>query len=217
MPRTIRLSVSPPATRSCGAAAHQATGVTFTTYNARATCPVVWWFGRGTLCHRHKRRPHTIRSFPTACSRGQRHPYSYRGSDGAHPMILKQLRDDTRGAALVEFTVTIPFFLLLTFGLIQAGLLLWTQAGLQHGVEVAARCASVNYSANQMGLTHKLLWRGTNDRPSPIDTIKQYAVDNSCGLVPSISHVYRNPNPANIPVPARRISAMWSPRAPRTI
>ena len=81
----------------------------------------------------------------------QRHPYSYRPSDGAHPMILKQLRDDTRGAALVEFTVTVPFFLLLTFGLVQAGLLLWTQAGLQHGVEVATRCASVNYSANQLG------------------------------------------------------------------
>src|SRR3974390_3433879 len=81
----------------------------------------------------------------------QPRPYSYRPSDGAYPMILKLLRDDTRGATLVEFSVTIPFFLLLTFGLIQAGLLLWTQAGLQHGVEVATRCASVNYSANQLG------------------------------------------------------------------
>ena len=54
---------------------------------------------------------------------------------------------------LVEFTVTLPLFLLLTFGMLQAGLLLYTQVGLQHGVEVAARCASVNYSAKQLGLS----------------------------------------------------------------
>ena len=94
-------------------------------------------------------------------------------------MILKQIRDDTRGAALVEFTVTIPFFLLLTFGLIQAGLLLWTQAGLQHGVEEAARCASVNYSANQLGAKHKLLHVSRCGHPNDrhrYDTIKEYAV-----------------------------------------
>src|SRR5262245_23423509 len=81
----------------------------------------------------------------------QRHPYSYRPSDGADPMIVRLIRDDTWGGALVEFTVTVPFFLALMFGLVQAGLLLWTKAGLQHGVEVATRCASVNYSANQLG------------------------------------------------------------------
>ena len=30
------------------------------------------------------------------------------------------------------------------FGLIDCGLLLWTQLGLQHATELAARCASVN-------------------------------------------------------------------------
>jgi TadE-like protein len=100
-------------------------------------------------------------------------------------MKLKLLRDDTRGGALVEFSVVLPFFLLLTFGLIQAGLLLWTQAGLQHGVEVATRCASVNYSANQLGLNTSCF----NVAPSAVtnDTIKQYALDHSFGLVPSIS------------------------------
>src|SRR5262245_8152521 len=81
----------------------------------------------------------------------QRQPYYYRTGDGAYPMIARLIRDDTGGGALVEFTVTFPFFLLLMFGLVQAGLLLWTQAGLQHGVEVASRCASVNYSALRLG------------------------------------------------------------------
>jgi Flp pilus assembly protein TadG len=39
-------------------------------------------------------------------------------------MKLKQLWEDTRGSSLVEFTVTLPLFLLLMFGLLQAGLLL---------------------------------------------------------------------------------------------
>ena len=80
---------------------------------------------------------------------------------------------------------SLTFFLLLTFGLIQAGLLLWTQAGLQHGVEVATRCASVKYSANQLGLNTSCF----NVAPSAVtnDIIKQYALDHSYGLVPSLS------------------------------
>ncbi|GAC1421410.1 MAG: hypothetical protein NVSMB6_23100 [Burkholderiaceae bacterium] len=33
------------------------------------------------------------------------------------------------------------------FGILECGLLLWTQLGLQHGVEMAARCASINKTA----------------------------------------------------------------------
>jgi TadE-like protein len=105
-------------------------------------------------------------------------------------MKLKQIRDDTRGNSLVEFTVTLPLFLLLMFGLVQAGLLLYTQNGLQHGVEVAARCASVNYSANQLSLNQScFVVGGTAVVPSAVTNanIKQYAVQNSWGVVPSSS------------------------------
>jgi TadE-like protein len=115
--------------------------------------------------------------------------------------MIKLLRDDTRGASLVAFTVTLPFFLLLMFGLIQAGLLLWTKAGLQHGVEVATRCASVNYSANQLGLnTSCFIVDGAAVAPSTVcggspgcdsatatPYIQKYAAQNSFGLVPSFS------------------------------
>jgi hypothetical protein len=114
-------------------------------------------------------------------------------------MILKLLRDDTRGASLVEFSVTLPFFLLLTFGLVQAGLLLFTQAGLQHGVEVATRCASVNYSAYRLGLsTSCFIVDGAAVAPSTVCNpncasdnaktyIEKYAAQNSFGLVPSFN------------------------------
>lgn len=109
-------------------------------------------------------------------------------------MKLKLLRDDTRGGALVEAAVTMPLFLSLTWGIIEAGLLLWTYAGLQHGVEVATRCASVNYSANQLNLSQScFVVDGAAVAPSTViaDTtktyIKKYAAQNSFGLVPSYS------------------------------
>jgi Flp pilus assembly protein TadG len=107
-------------------------------------------------------------------------------------MKLKRLYNDTRGAVLVEFTVTVGFFLVLTFGLMAAGLVLWTYAGLQHGVEVATRCASVNYSAYQLNLPQSCFdVAGAPVAPSTViaDTtntyIKKYAAQNSYGLVPS--------------------------------
>ena len=94
---------------------------------------------------------------------------------------------------LVEFTVTLPLFLLLMFGLLQAGLLIYTKVGLQHGVEVAARCASVNYSASQLGLSQSCFTVGA--APTPITVvndstcgyIKTYAAQNSWGVSPSLS------------------------------
>jgi Flp pilus assembly protein TadG len=106
-------------------------------------------------------------------------------------MKLKRLLDDTAGGAIVEFSVTLAFFLALTFGLVQAGLLLFTQSGLQHGVESAARCASVNYSAWQMNLDTSCFTNPVSGTPTPstviADTtynyIKQYAIGHSWGLV----------------------------------
>ena len=52
-------------------------------------------------------------------------------------------RDDS-GASALEFALTAPVFFLFLFGIIEFGLLFWTQLGLQHGTEMAARCATVN-------------------------------------------------------------------------
>lgn len=108
-------------------------------------------------------------------------------------MTMKRLWSDTRGSVLVEFTVTMLLFLLLTFGALQAGLLLYTQAGLQHGVEAAARCASVNYSAYQLQLNQSC-FTGSGGTPtpstvvsSPSTYIPQYAAQNSWGLNPALS------------------------------
>jgi len=47
------------------------------------------------------------------------------------------------GTATVEAAIALVPFLLLLFGMIEGGLLIWTQSNLQFAVEDAARCAAV--------------------------------------------------------------------------
>ncbi len=51
---------------------------------------------------------------------------------------------DERGTTALEFALTAPAFFLFVFGIIGLGLMFWTQIGLQHGAEMAARCATIN-------------------------------------------------------------------------
>jgi Flp pilus assembly protein TadG len=144
--------------------------------------------GSGKLCHGEGGTRYDVQ-FIFSIPSDHQHAQYFRNNHGADSMNPKQLWDDTQGSALVEFTVTVPLFLLLTFGLLQAGLLLYTQAGLRHGVEVAARCASVNYSANQLQFSQSCF--GVAPSTVIADTtcgyIKTYAAQNSLGVNPSLS------------------------------
>jgi Flp pilus assembly protein TadG len=59
-------------------------------------------------------------------------------------MTLFRLIKDAQGASAVEFGLIAPVFFAALLGLIEVGLLFWTQLGLQHATEMAARCASIN-------------------------------------------------------------------------
>jgi Flp pilus assembly protein TadG len=48
------------------------------------------------------------------------------------------------GTAAVEAAVVLIPFLLLLFGMIEGGFLIWTQSNLQFAVEAAARCAAAS-------------------------------------------------------------------------
>jgi Flp pilus assembly protein TadG len=52
-------------------------------------------------------------------------------------------RNDS-GATAIEFAITAPVFFMMLLGIIGIGMLLWTQIGLQHGAEMAARCATID-------------------------------------------------------------------------
>jgi len=85
-------------------------------------------------------------------------------------MTLAKVIRDTRGASTLEFGITAPVYFMLVAGIIEFGLLFWTQVGLQHGAEMAARCASINSSVC----------------PSSSAT-QAYAVQQSYGLNPPTS------------------------------
>lgn len=59
-------------------------------------------------------------------------------------MISRKLIDNVSGVAALEFAFTAPVFLLGLLATFQLGMWMWTQVGLQHGAEMAARCATIN-------------------------------------------------------------------------
>jgi Flp pilus assembly protein TadG len=51
------------------------------------------------------------------------------------------------GTAAIEFACVAPLFLLLTFGILEFGRLLWTQSALQLAASSTARCVAIGASA----------------------------------------------------------------------
>jgi len=58
----------------------------------------------------------------------------------------KAIRNES-GVTAVEFALLLPFFVILLFGIIEFGQVLFLQAALQHAVTEAARCATISGAA----------------------------------------------------------------------
>src|SRR5258707_1354468 len=90
---------------------------------------------------------------------------------------------DQRGPSALEIWVTPPGFFFFFFCIILAGGLFLTQIGLQHGAEMAARCASVN---------------STLCPNSDPNAITSYATQQTFGLnMPSSTFSYSTPTCGN--------------------
>jgi Flp pilus assembly protein TadG len=114
-------------------------------------------------------------------------------------MKLQQLYREEQGAALLEFTLIVPLLISLTFGLVQAGYMMWAQAGLQHAVAMAARCAAVSDLAQKADVsfhpatTNTPCYQLDGNATTNASSIKSYAADNSWGLNPDTSVFSVNP------------------------
>ncbi len=98
-------------------------------------------------------------------------------------MKLVRICQDQQGASAVEFALIAPVFFLFIFGIIAFGIMFWTQVGLQHGAEMAARCASINNTLCP------------NNNPS---AITNYAMQQALGLsLPSSTFTYSTPTCGN--------------------
>lgn len=53
------------------------------------------------------------------------------------------------GAAAVEFALVVPMFLMLVFGAVEFGRLLWTQQALQETAIAGARCVAIAQGSNR--------------------------------------------------------------------
>jgi Flp pilus assembly protein TadG len=91
--------------------------------------------------------------------------------------MIFRLANDAKGTSAVEFALTAPLYIVLSFAVAQFGLLMWTEFGLQHAVDLGARCASILKSVC----------------PDTITT-KQYAANQAYGLSidPSVFSVAKN-------------------------
>jgi Flp pilus assembly protein TadG len=79
------------------------------------------------------------------------------------------------GASTVEFVLVLPILLLIVFGMIQFGMLLYTAAQLHWTVEDAARCASVRLDCRVGGVSTGLVTRAS---------VETYARSRYSGLAP---------------------------------
>jgi hypothetical protein len=100
---------------------------------------------------------------------------------------------DEQGSVIVENTITMLVFVLLTMGITQAGLIMWSFTGIQHGVQMAARCASVSDAAIAAGVdfataTYAPCYNtGRQGATHNASTVKAFAASNSWGMDPPSS------------------------------
>lgn len=84
---------------------------------------------------------------------------------------------------MVEFALVLPAFVFVIFGIIAVGLLMWTYFGLEHSVEVAARCGAINYS----------LASNLNPSCNSITAVETYAQEQYWGAKPLPQYVATTP------------------------
>jgi Flp pilus assembly protein TadG len=94
---------------------------------------------------------------------------------------LRRLLQNRDGVEAIEFAIVLPVMLVFILGCIEFGRLYWTQSELQYAVEAAARCITVNCSANITG-----------SGPSTYAAKHVYSIAVPAGAIFSVT----SPNPA---------------------
>jgi Flp pilus assembly protein TadG len=61
-------------------------------------------------------------------------------------LIRRRFRRDARGSTTVEFAVVGSLLALVTFGIVETGLLWWLKSGMQLTASLTARCGAIGYT-----------------------------------------------------------------------
>ncbi len=90
---------------------------------------------------------------------------------------------------MLEFGILLPLFLPLLFAVVQIGQLFWTQVALQHAVDMAARCATINATTcGTTSLTQTYAATQAYGLAFPADTFTAAAA--ACGNQVSASYTF---------------------------
>ena len=100
-------------------------------------------------------------------------------------LTQKRRSQGCRGNALVESALVLWPFLLLVFGLIQIGFIIWSNNTLAYAVDAGVRYASLNGARSST--------------PATETSIRQSVIDNATGLNPAILTVNVVWTPSNRP------------------
>ena len=101
---------------------------------------------------------------------------------------MTPLRDfwrNRRGATAIEFAFTAPLFIGCLFAIVQFCLALYTQSAIQHGAEMAARCAGIGVCGNETAVQNFAVAQSYGLNP-PASTFSLAAA--TCGSL--VSAVY---------------------------
>ena len=94
---------------------------------------------------------------------------------------MKRLLADRRGAAAIEFAFASTALMLLVFGVIEVGRILWTRQALQGAAAETARCLAIGSLNCPSGATYAATAaanRGVSDLQSAMVTV---AASDPCG------------------------------------
>ncbi len=103
-----------------------------------------------------------------------------------------------RGNALVESALVLWPCILIVFGLVQFGFVIWSNNTLGYAVDAAVRYASLNGARSST--------------PATVDSIRQAVKDNAMGLEASTITVNVTWNPSNRPGSTVNIEAVYPVR-----
>jgi Flp pilus assembly protein TadG len=70
----------------------------------------------------------------------------------------RELTSASDGTTAVEFALVAPMFLMLVFGAIEFGRILWTEQALQETAIAGARCMAIAQTTNSSQNTGSLSW-----------------------------------------------------------
>lgn len=103
-----------------------------------------------------------------------------------------------RGAASVELALTLPVFLLILFGVVETGHVVWMKAAIQSGAQQAARCSAIGSSSCSTVSATQAYAAARSYGLNPSASVFTVTTP-SCGKQVDASYVYRSPVSAIIP------------------